>query len=199
MDCTATRSVPASPERRGPLGASADSVLQCPKCDRRFTRPGALSEHELTHTPGGPAARHQFVCPYCPDTSSTTACSPQTVGSDTLSSGAVAFTLKRNLHAHLRSIHANLAYPCTWPGCPVLLSSNQKLSEHLQRHRTNRPVAQTTRARHRRQRHSKQSRDHTQVSTKKRPSKHLDEDYETASQSSIVALLLDSGEDLSAQ
>lgn len=173
--------------------------LQCSICDRRFDRPSALSEHERTHTPGGLVSRRQFICPFCPDALSVANSSPQAVGSDNLLSGAIAFTVKRNLHAHLRSVHANLAFPCSWPGCPVLLSSNQKLSEHLQRHRTNRPVAHTTRNRHRKQRRSKESEVQTQVSNKRHSSKHVDEDCETASQSSVVALLLDSGEDLPAQ
>lgn len=126
--------------------------LRCPTCDQRFNRPKALAEHELTHTPGGPEVRRRFVCPLCPrrdptenevDDAKSSATTSET--SSTIGSGFVAFTVKRNLHAHMRAIHANYMFRCKWPGCPVLLSTKQKLMQHMERHKTGRPVASRTR------------------------------------------------------
>ncbi|KAF7261702.1 hypothetical protein EG68_01148 [Paragonimus skrjabini miyazakii] len=163
-------------------------------------RPSVLREHELTHTPGNPAIRRLFVCPLCetPDgQSATVAPSGQRVVAD-VNPNVAAFTLKRNLHAHIRSVHVNLVYPCTWPGCPVLLSTKQKLNEHMERHEKNRPVAHHTRPRRRR---ASAQDSHGNAKPIRRVKKAVakEEDIETASQSSIVALLMDSSEEHSAQ
>ncbi|KAA3678444.1 uncharacterized protein DEA37_0010336 [Paragonimus westermani] len=174
-------------------------VLTCTICGMRFSRPSALREHELTHTPGNPTVRRLFVCPLCttPDGQSDTVVSSDQGVVTGVNPNAAAFTLKRNLHAHIRSVHINLVYPCTWPGCPVLLSTKQKLDEHMERHEKNRPLAHYTRPRHRR---ASAQDAHVNAKPIRRMKKAVaEEDIETASQSSIVALLMESSEEISAQ
>ncbi|CAH8463902.1 unnamed protein product [Heterobilharzia americana] len=166
--------------RRHIAQAHPKPPLQCPTCSMRFTRPSALSEHEATHTPGGPSARRRFICPVCP---------PNHIGdqNNSVSQGdhIVAFTAKRNLDAHMRSVHGNFKFRCTWRGCPVILSTKQKLNEHLERHRSGKPVAFKSRY--------KRSSLELNGSVRKNDRKNIssDEDcWETASQNSVVAALL---------
>ncbi|CAL8092765.1 unnamed protein product [Calicophoron daubneyi] len=182
--------------------------LQCPTCGQRFTRPSALSEHESIHTPGGPALRRRFVCPLClrkeqekhqqPSATVEDSAEYQNIHQDNgYPASIVAFTAKRNLHAHMRSAHANLVFPCTWPGCPVLLSTKQKLNQHLGRHQLGQPVANESRRRRIPGSASRKDRD----SGKQRRRKKSDEegsesDSSSASQNSIAALLQQSDDEL---
>ncbi|CAH8827096.1 unnamed protein product [Trichobilharzia szidati] len=163
--------------RRHIANAHPKPPLQCPTCGMRFTRPSALSAHEASHTPGGPSVRRQFICSLC---------SSGDVG-DSQTDNIVAFTAKRNLDAHMRSAHADFKFQCTWRGCPVILSTKQKLNEHMERHQAGKSVAFKSRYKH----SSLKSIKVLDNSVQKKNNESDDSCWETASQNSIIALLTD--------
>lgn len=176
--------------RRHIAQAHPKPCLQCPTCGMRFNRPSALSEHEATHTPGGLSLRRLFICPLCQDFQSSLSNVPDvTTGhsSSSPSSTLVAFTVKRNLDAHIRSVHANRSFPCTWSGCPVLLSTKQKLLQHLERHELGKAVARRTRGR--RNVPKTITPEFDSQSSRKFGLDQENHLWETASQNSILALL----------
>nr|CAX69709.1 Zinc finger protein 782 [Schistosoma japonicum] len=157
--------------------------LHCPTCNMRFTRPAALSEHESTHTPGGPSVRRRYVCPLCsPDVGDKN-------NSNSQGDNVVAFTAKRNLDAHMRSVHAGFKFRCSWRGCPVFLSTKQKLNEHMERHQLGKSVA--FKSRFKRTGSSGKCTGDKKNNNKDLSINNADDDWETASQNSIVALLTD--------
>ncbi|CAH8465061.1 unnamed protein product [Schistosoma turkestanicum] len=175
--------------RRHIATAHPKTPLQCSTCTMRFTRPSALAEHESTHTPGGPSVRRRFICPLC---------SPKVIEDKNNNNNSsshekdcsVAFTTKRNLDAHIRLVHTDFKFHCTWRGCPVLLSTKQKLNEHMERHRLGKSFAFKTRSK--RYSRNDSSSSNNKKNTNKGLSSDNNEDYwETASQNSIFELLND--------
>ncbi|THD20093.1 Zinc finger protein [Fasciola hepatica] len=182
--------------------------LRCPTCNQRFNRPKALEEHELTHTPGGPEIRRRFVCPLCPKLDPTkleesdaapSVWTPQTTEialshPQSTGGGVVAFTVKRNLHAHMRTVHANYMFQCTWQGCPVMLSTKQKLMQHMERHKTGKPVAFRTRGPRNRLRSDSPSQQ--SVKPGRSVQDHCDPSSDADSEGTVVALLRERDSDI---
>ncbi|TPP65360.1 Zinc finger protein [Fasciola gigantica] len=170
--------------------------------------PKALEEHELTHTPGGPEIRRRFVCPLCPkldpakleeSDAAPSVSTPQTTEialsrPQSTGGGAVAFTVKRNLHAHMRTVHANYMFQCTWQGCPVMLSTKQKLMQHMERHRTGKPVAFRTRGPRNRLRSDSPSQQF--VKPGRSVQDHCDPSSDADSEGTVVALLRERDSDV---
>lgn len=175
--------------RRHIAKAHPKTPLQCPTCNMRFTRPVALAEHESTHTPGGPSVRRRFICPLCSPGVTDDKDNSNSQGKD----GLVAFTAKRNLDTHMRLVHGNLKFPCTWRGCPVVLSTRQKLNEHMERHRLGKSVVFKSRNRRNNPRNdsSRKIDDDDDDDDKKNKNNNNEDYWETASQNSIIALLSD--------
>ncbi|VDM18499.1 unnamed protein product [Hydatigera taeniaeformis] len=161
----------------------------CKICHRHFSRRAHLLEHELSHTPM--EERRKFLCTDC----------------SSLLPTPVAFTSKRGLVAHTRTVHSSEVrrFPCTYSSCPAILSTKQKLKGHLQLHTRGsgsevvRVIQRSSLLQRRRNNAlmalslTSLTKDGTQLQRPKRrkcvPLRDLQERWETESQSSVVALL----------
>lgn len=102
----ATLGSPKAKPRRDDKNYSCDY----PGCDKAYSRPARLAEHQRSHTNERP-----FVC--------------ENEGCDK------TFLRSSHLKHHVKSAHDDVRdYPCDWPGCDRAFSTGQRMRYHRKRH-----------------------------------------------------------------
>ncbi|XP_077291662.1 zinc finger and BTB domain-containing protein 41-like [Arctopsyche grandis] len=89
---------------------------ECDICNRVFRMRAHIVRHLKIHPVN--QEREIFLCPTCPK----------------------FYTFKSNLVHHINSVHENLTYDCTFPGCEAKLSTKKKLEHHREKKHINPPV-----------------------------------------------------------
>ncbi|PVV00863.1 hypothetical protein BB560_004735 [Smittium megazygosporum] len=91
--------------------AHKQSSIQCPECNKKFSRHDVLSEHMKTHD----SDRELIHCPY-PDCSRV-------------------YLRESSLNIHIRSFHSNIKpFKCSEPGCEMHFARKHLLARHKKVH-----------------------------------------------------------------